>query len=223
MRAPRCLKKWSISHRLLLARARSRHALVLSFDDGPGVNLTPLVAAALARGHAKATFFLLGKRAQAQPEIVSQLAEAGHELACHTHDHLNAWRVPPHRAAADISRGYQTLAPWVPAKGHFRPPYGKLTPLSALQIRRRGARIVLWTHDSGDTADGELPRAEQVVEAVVRDGGGVVLMHDFDREGIAAGQRADYVIEVTEGLLAAARQSGLRVMTVGELFREETQ
>jgi hypothetical protein len=80
--------------------------------------------------------------------------------------------------------------------------------------------MVWWTHDSGDTKRGELPAPGCVIDRVMHDGGGVVLMHDFDREGEPAhvAARAEYVLEVTEGLLVGARRNGMSVRTVSELI-----
>lgn len=202
-----------------IARPRVQ-VLSLTFDDGPGPSLTPRVIELLGRLGARATFFLLGRRALLRPDIVDALAAAGHELACHTHDHLNAWRNAPWKVAADIDRGYEALSRWVPSNGLFRPPYGKSTPLTRWQLHRRGARVVRWTHDSRDTTHGELPRPAETIDAVMRDGGGIVLMHDFDRERDPAynAARAEYVLEVTEGLIAAARRRGISIVTLGEML-----
>lgn len=194
--------------------------LSLTYDDGPGERLTPAVADTLRKYAASATFFLLGRRAAVRPDLVDSLAADGHELACHTHDHLNAWKHWPWKVAADIDLGYETLARWVRPDGFFRPPYGKSTPLTRWQIRKRGATLVRWTHDSMDTTRGTLPRAGDVIDRVMRDGGGVVLLHDFDREGDDrySRERAEYVLEVTEGLLAGAKQRSLPVVTLGALL-----
>lgn len=200
--------------------ASSRRAICLTYDDGPGPTLTPRVLEILRRSGARATFFLLGRRAAEHPSIVDAAAAAGHELACHTHDHLNAWKCWPWRVAADIERGYESLARWVPPNGLFRPPYGKSTPFTRRQLQRRGAPVVRWTHDSRDTTHGDLPQPAEIIDAVIRDRGGVVLLHDFDRGRDEAynAARAGYVLEVTEGLLAAARSHGVQVITVGELI-----
>lgn len=202
------------------SRLRRPGMLALTYDDGPGTHLTPRVCDLLDRAGAKATFFLLGRRATQAPQLVHRLAAAGHELACHTHDHLNAWKSSPWRVNADIRRGYQTLAPWVPPSGLFRPPYGKVTPFTLLSLRRRGARVIWWTHDSMDTTHGSLPTPPSVVDRVMQDRGGVVLLHDFDRERDAAynAARAEFVLEVTRLLLDAAQHSGIRVTTVGQLI-----
>ena len=198
----------------------SEPVLVLTYDDGPGESLTPRILEQLERHHARATFFLSGKRAERSPRVVDAVMAAGHELGCHTYDHLNAWKASPWRVWSDVERGYDTLARWVPPHGVFRPPYGKWTPLTRWQLRRRGAPVVRWTHDSRDTTHGELPAPSAVIDGVMRDGGGVVLMHDFDRESDSTYRtvRADFVLEVTEGLLSRARAQGMRTMTVSELI-----
>jgi peptidoglycan-N-acetylglucosamine deacetylase len=201
-------------------RSNTGGTVLLTYDDGPGGSLTPEVMKRLDAYNAKATFFLLGKRAEACPGVADALAAAGHEMGCHTHHHLNAWKTPPWRAWADVERGYETLSPWVAADGVFRPPYGKATPLTLWQLSSRRAPIVWWTHDSGDTTHGDLPQVSDVVDGVVGDKGGVVLMHDFDRQGDPSycARRAEFVLEVTEGLLGAAKSHGWRVATVSELI-----
>ena len=198
-------------------RQHSHRLVALTYDDGPGPSLTSAVMKILHTSRAKATFFLLGRRVVQSSTLVSDLRDAGHELGCHTHDHLHAWKTWPSRITRDIDRGYETLSLWVPADGMFRPPYGKMTPWSYRAIRKRGARIGWWTVDSGDTWT-KLPEPESVVERVRRAGGGVVLMHDFDREGIDREERAAFVLRTTELLLEMAKKDGLRVCTLGEVL-----
>lgn len=72
-----------------------------------------------------------------------------------------------------------------------------------------------------DTTEGELPSSDRVVETVVRDGGGVVLLHDYDRSGDQEYNRirAAYVLEVSERLLDAALARRWRVMTMSDMLR----
>ena len=145
--------------------------------------------------------------------MVTRLREAGHELGVHTFDHGHAWRISTATAIADIDAGYEAAAPWVAPDGVFRPPHGKMTIATWRALRRRGARVCWWTVDSGDTW-AELPPVSRVVEQVRSAGGGVLLMHDFDREP----DRERFVLETTEALLQLAAREGFRVMTVSELF-----
>lgn len=198
-------------HRLRRLCVASR-SLVLTFDDGPGPELTPKVLDLLQSRGAPATFFLAGFRAAENPQIVDRIVAAGHEIGCHSHDHLNSWRTWPWRGPDDIAAGYRALARWVPPDGRFRPPHGKMTLLTWAAVRRRGAPLGWWTITAGDVED-PLPRVDRAARQAARAGGGVVLLHDFDREG----ERADFVLNATELLLDAADEHGWTVRTLSEL------
>src|SRR5947207_13507679 len=63
--------------------------VVLTFDDGPWPRNTPAVLAALAEHCTKATFFPIGKHATYHPEILRQVAAAGHTIGSHPWGHLD--------------------------------------------------------------------------------------------------------------------------------------
>ncbi len=191
---------------------RVGRGLVLTYDDGPGRRLSRGLVELLGAHGARGTFFLLGRRVVEDAETVDWVYGAGHELGVHSFDHRNAWQTPGD-AVADIEAGYAAAARWVGVDGLFRPPHGKLSYGSWRALRRRGARICWWTVDSGDTW-AELPPPERTVDAVLRAGGGVVLMHDFDRSA----EREAFVLKTTERLLEAAARESLTVLTLSALF-----
>ena len=201
---------------------RETASLVLTYDDGPGNELTPNLLQILGKADARATFFITNAGVQRAPEVIDQLQAAGHEIGCHSHGHLHAWRALPWRAVADIHAGYEVLKPWIPPTAPFRPPYGKATLPTWLTVRHQGRRIAWWTVDSGDTWTA-LPSPEVIIQRVADDGGGVVLMHDFDRTGADAAQRIEHVLAVTCGLLALAQQRGLRVVRYSDLLASDIQ
>src|SRR5215468_3510212 len=67
--------------------------VVLTFDDGPWPKNTPAVLAALASHCTKATFFPIGKHATYHPEILKQVAAAGHTIGSHTWSHATLTRM----------------------------------------------------------------------------------------------------------------------------------
>ncbi len=201
-------------HRLRSICAASG-TLVLTYDDGPGPQLTPRLLDLLDSRGAKATFFVVGARAARAPELVDRIVDAGHEVACHTYRHLNAWYTLPWRGVADVDAGYRSLARWVPDDGPFRPPHGKMTLMTWAALRRRRAPIGWWTINGGDVRN-ELPPATTAVAQAKRVGGGIVLLHDVDRTE----ERNEFVLQSTELLLDAAREHGWSVRTFGELTAE---
>ena len=193
---------------------RREHVLILTYDDGPSLVTTPQVLDLLAKMGAKATFFLLGHRVQSTPEVIRRMRDEGHELASHSQDHLNALKVSPWRSVTDVQRGFATLVQYGVDFTFFRPPYGKLNLLTWLTAIRHGVRFGWWTVVSGDTFNPR-PDPDSVVQAVERDGGGVVLMHDFDRDE----DRSNYVLDLTRRLLETAHVRGWKVCTLSEASR----
>jgi len=185
--------------------------LALTYDDGPSA-LTPQLLDLLQRRGACATFFMLGRHARQYPHIVDRVIQEGHDVGCHSNQHINAWKAMPGKAIADIDAGYERLSPWIQPNGIFRPPYGKMTLPTYWSIRRRGAPVWWWTIDSGDTHD-VLPRASQVAERLRRECGGIVLMHDSDRPQ----PRNGFVLELSASLLDVARQESLRIIPLSQL------
>lgn len=191
----------------------STRTLVLSYDDGPGEHLTPQVLELLHAHRAPATFFLTGRRAVDHPELVDAIIKRGHEVGCHTHAHLHPWRTSALRAVADIRRGYRTLARWIPPDAMFRPPYGKMTLPTWAALRRRRVPIGWWTITAGDVRHA-LPEPEEAAQRAERQGGGVVLLHDFHR----CPDRAAFVLQATRCLLEIAARRGWALRTLGDLL-----
>lgn len=186
--------------------------LALTYDDGPSAALTPQLLDLLQHRGARATFFMLGRHAQQYPQIVGRVLQEGHDVGCHSDQHLNAWKSPPWEAVADIDAGYARLSPWIPPNGMFRPPYGKMTLPTYWSIRRRGSPVWWWTIDSADTHK-VLPSVTQIANRLRTEGGGIVLMHDLDRTP----PRNDFVLELTTALLDVAQRESLQIKPLREL------
>ena len=206
-----------MARRSLERKAKEHKALVLTFDDGPGNNLTPAILNILSEYKAKATFFLLGRNIAGREAIVRQIAEHGHDICSHSYDHLHGLKTSPFRVLSDIKQGWATIdaALGIMRKKYpFRPPNGKLNIISLLYLLLRKVPIVYWSVDSGDTWR-EVPDIPRVAQLAERTGGLVSLTHDFDRKNE---NRSRYVVESVRAALAMAADKGMRVLTVSELL-----
>ena len=204
-----------LAQRDLARMCAAKRTLVLTYDDGPGAQMTPRVLDLLSDQRARASFFALGVHAAHYAAILDRALNEGHEVGNHSYAHVHPWRSAPWTSAVDMSRGFRALAPWASQHALFRPPHGKLTPVTWAAARLTDARIAWWTCDSGDSRL-ELPNMHELVAAVRRQQGGVVLMHDHHRDPVRSG----YVLELTRRLLNAAREDGMRVLPLGELLFE---
>ena len=184
-----------------LAR-RARGRLILSYDDGPWAGLTPAVLDLLRARGARASFFLIGSKVEAEPQLAARLAAEGHEVGSHSSRHPHPWRTDPVRLGLDLARGHRQLTAAGLQPTGYRPQYGKVVGTTWLWSLLRGQPLRWWTHDSGDSRGERDPAA--VVERVRASGGGVVLLHD----GVGEGARAEFVLRTTEALLDLAEEQG---------------
>jgi hypothetical protein len=90
-----------------------------------------------------------------------------------------------------------------------------MTLASWLAARSAGYKVGWWTIDSGDTHR-VLPDLKSITDKLLESQGGVILLHDFDRE---RGDRAEFVLEITERVLTVAEREGLTVMKLGDILR----
>ena len=163
----------------LPASSAERGEVALTFDDGPDAEVTPRVLDLLDEAGAQATFFCVGARARAHPNIVREIAARGHAVENHAFGHSRAmgfWGVG--HLVRDIGDAQKVLADITgQAPKFFRAPFGIRTPLTEPALARLGLRCVAWNVRSLDSVD---HRAERVVARIVRRlaPGAIVLMHD---------------------------------------------
>jgi peptidoglycan/xylan/chitin deacetylase (PgdA/CDA1 family) len=131
--------------------------VVLTFDDGPSRSTTPRVLAALANECVRATFFLVGQAAAANPKLVKQIAADGHSIGHHTWSHPNLKHTENAKAVDEIDRGIAAdemalhgKASSVPTTPFFRFPYFESTPELLDLLQSRGMVVFgadLWAGD----------------------------------------------------------------------------
>jgi peptidoglycan/xylan/chitin deacetylase (PgdA/CDA1 family) len=156
--------------------------VVLTFDDGPSRAYTRPILEALAAQCTKATFFMVGQMALADPEMVKEVARRGHTVATHTWSHANLHSLSQANAQDEIELGFSAVqqALGKPIAPFFRFPYlrdGTFT-LSHLKARQ----IATFSIDI-DSRDFETRDAPKVYERVMREVGskrkGIILFHDI--------------------------------------------
>lgn len=212
-----------VAHRQLATRnfatlCAQQRAIVLTYDDGPSAGLSPRLADLLRAHQVRATFFMIGRNAAQYAGLAQQLYREGHEIGSHTQDHHNAWKIAPWQSVPDLRAGDHNLRSLGLAPQSFRPPFGKSTPLTLLYALRRGLRLAYWTVDSRDSW-ARRPLADLLAD-LERQGGGVVLMHDFDRplRGPSPEAHPDYLLELTEALIEFAARRGFALLRFTDLF-----
>ena len=160
--------------------------VVLTFDDGPWPVNTPAVLKALADECTKGLFFSVGKHATYHPEILKQVAAAGHSVGARTwsHANLNAKKMDEQQARDEIEKGFSAvkLALGAAPSPFFRFPQLQHGPAAVAYL---GSRNVAMFSCDVDSFDFKAKDATQIINSVLtkleKSGKGIILMHDFQR------------------------------------------
>lgn len=147
--------------------------VALTFDDGPHPEFTPELLDVLDRHQAKATFFVIGMRAEACPDLVDRAAKAGHAIENHTWDHVDLTKVGRQERRRQLQRCSSLLEPY--ARGLFRPPWGYQTLWS--RIDALGHEVVAWNVHARDWLVLDPNVLTNTLEAEIGPGS-IVLLHD---------------------------------------------
>ncbi|HEY5804736.1 MAG TPA: polysaccharide deacetylase family protein [Lysobacter sp.] len=156
----------------------------LTIDDGPSDDTRAMLDLLDAR-NARATFFLVGDRAQARPELVGEISRRGHGIGQHSHTHPQArfWALPPAAMWAQIDDAQAALTTLAGAPPRwFRAVVGMANPFVAAALKRHGLARVAW---SARGFDAVLKDPAGVVARIERDlaPGAIVLLHEGARHG----------------------------------------
>jgi peptidoglycan-N-acetylglucosamine deacetylase len=194
----------------VVAGPSDARGVALTFDDGPHPVHTRKVLDALDGAGVKATFFVIGKKAEASPELVREIHERGHGVGLHSyaHDRLFSLRAPS-TIKADLSRGIAALEKILGRRPElFRPPIGHTTPAIARVADELDLCIVGWSVSGIDGFKGAIPA---LVEARVRAGlrhGAIVALHDAPERG----EHEPAGVKALPAILKAIDASGLPIV-----------
>jgi len=165
-------------NRLPLSAVAHRE-VCLTFDDGPHPEVTPRVLELLERYQAKASFFCVGERASAYPEIVREIVRRGHSVENHSHRHSHAFAFYGvsllRREVGEAQATVTAITGRAPQ--FFRAPFGFRSPLLGFVLAPMGLRYVSWTRRGLDTV---APDPAQVLGRLTSGlaAGDVLLLHD---------------------------------------------
>lgn len=188
----------------------------LTFDDGPDPSATPRILDILADHGARATFFMIGLRAEEQSDLVARAKREGHAVGNHTWDHPSLPFISRQERIDQIRRCRDALAPH--GDPLFRPPYGHQDLDSWTDADSMGYRVVTWTLSAHDWE----PKDPFEIAAGVAgwlEPGQIVLFHDglFDAPDRRCFPRTSTVAAI--GMLLDRLGGRFRFVTVPELLR----
>jgi peptidoglycan/xylan/chitin deacetylase (PgdA/CDA1 family) len=182
--------------------------VVLTFDDGPWPLNTPAVLKALADECTTGIFFPIGKHSTYYPEILKEVAAAGHTIGSHTWSHatLTSKKLTDDQRKDEIERGISAVK-WAlgdaPLSPFFRFPALQHPPEMVTYLGTRNVAIFSCDLDSFDF---KARNAQEVIDVTFRKldklGKGIILMHDFHK----------HTAEALPALLRKLKAGGYKVV-----------
>lgn len=153
--------------------------IALTFDDGPDKNYTEEILDILNEYGIKATFFVIGKNCEENPDILKRIANEGHEIGNHTYSHPHLSKLSRNSLEEEIIKTENIVEDITGVKTSlFRPPEGVYSKNIAETSYALSYRAILW---SVDTTDWKSPKADKIAQVVMDNtrSGVIILCHDY--------------------------------------------
>jgi peptidoglycan-N-acetylglucosamine deacetylase len=196
-------------------------AIALTFDDGPDPDWTSQILDILRDKQAKATFFVIGENAEANPELIDRIYNEGHEIGNHTYTHPDIADVSDQRNTLELTTTERFLESRI---GHrsllFRPPYAEdVEPETPDQVKPLVLTSSLGYYSVSmeiDPDDWQRPPVDTIVQRVLTQAaagdGNVVLLHD------SGGDRRNTLLALPK-IIDELRVRGYHFVTISQLLK----
>ena len=212
------MEYWVKNHLVINRVNTSEKAVALTFDDGPDPTTTPAVLAALAKHDVKATFFVLGQRAEANPKLLKKISTGGHELGNHSYSHKDFNKVTGSEIRSEIVRTNEIIEKLTGQKTIlFRPPGGYLSNEMIRITQEEKVKVAYWSWET-DSKDWRSSNSKHIADYVTNHvaPGQIIILHDGGKNGLITARAVDLMISQIE-------KKGYRFVTMGELMKLENQ
>ncbi|MGH9497083.1 MAG: polysaccharide deacetylase family protein [Candidatus Sulfotelmatobacter sp.] len=205
--------QWLVANR---SRVDGVRCVALTFDDGPDPVYTPKLLDLLREKDVKATFFVVGKRADQYPEVVRRAWAEGHLVGNHTWSHYPLFCfLMPRRLRAEIDRGTESIRRCCGSRPSvFRSPVGLRHPLLAYCLENAELEYISWSLRTLDTFTANSSvLARRILNKATS--GDIILLHDHLPGG------TDAMLQALPGVIDKLRERGFEFVLAGP--REEVR
>ena len=194
----------------------SESAIALTFDDGPDSATTPQVLEVLESHGARGTFFVVGKRAECNPELIKRIANAGHAIGNHSWSHISLPTVSGKERRAEIRACAKALGKY--GQRILRPPYGHQSLASRLDAFWLGHTVVAWNQHARDWKE---ISAENMIELLNKElrPGNIILLHDTLKTGKPDQDRNREQLLLAVDRFLSQHKETYKFLTVPELLK----
>lgn len=183
--------------------------VALTFDDGPTKN-SDAILSLLDEYQVKATFFLIGKDIEDQPEEARKIAEAGHQIGNHTYSHKRMVLKSPSFIKHEIEKTDDLIADIGYTKSIVvRPPYGKKLIGLPYYLNKHQRETITWNLEP-DTFFTQADEKVRYVKENIQPGS-IILMHPMY-------DATNNELQAIKEILQTLKDEGYTFVTIDELL-----
>lgn len=212
------MEYWVKNHLVITRVQTNEKTVALTFDDGPDPATTPAVLENLAKHDVKATFFVVGQRSQAHPQLLKSISAAGHELGNHSYSHPDFNRISGPEIRTEITQTNKIIEKITGQQPVlFRPPGGYLSNEMIRITQEEKVKVAYWSWET-DSKDWRNNNSKSIADYVTSHiaPGQIIILHDGGKNGLITARAVDLMI-------TQIKEKGYRFVPMGELMKLENQ
>lgn len=181
----------------------------LTFDDGPEPKVTKKILDVLELAGVKATFFVIGKKAEQYPDIINLIVGKGHTIGNHSWSHhAGIGMFSKQKLLADFNQCSQKIEEITGQKTvYLRPPFGVTNPRYENVLKNTGMKSIGWSIRSFDTSAKNEQKLLHRITSQLKPGA-IVLLHDTK----------DITLDILPALLNYCKQNNIAIKPLAELI-----
>ncbi|MDD5224541.1 MAG: lysylphosphatidylglycerol synthase domain-containing protein [bacterium] len=190
-----------------IGRLKDPRTIAFTFDDGPNGTTTLKLLDLLSELNIRATFFLVGKWVESEPEIAREIARRGHQIGNHGYSHRVLTFLSPRKVKEEVTKAQDAIFRITGVRPTlFRAPHGFKSLFLARALKPLGLTPIRWTVGVWDT---ECPPPKTIADRALRRlrGGGILLLHDGDGDRPRADREP--TLQAIRGIAAGLTARGL--------------
>lgn len=193
---------------------QDKKIIALTFDDGPDADTTLQVLDILKKHKVKATFFVIGKRAEAEKKVIKRMVDEGHVIGNHSWNHPDLMKLSQGDLNKELSQTEELIHKIAGYRmSLFRSPYGSLSRENVKQVADLGYKIIAWNVDSLDWKGLSSAEVQTNILENLRNGS-IILQHSAG----GPGEDLSGSVQALPVIIETLQKEGYKFVTVPELL-----
>ena len=194
---------------VLCSANTKKKQISITFDDGPHPELTPAIMDILKQHDIKAVFFIKGRDAAENTDILKRMDEEGHIIANHSWSHSHWFDFFPFLRVKQELDNTNLVINNITGKTPllFRPPYGVTNPPLGKAVKMLKMITIGWSIRSMDTLKRDPGKIVDRIKQRIAPGK-IVLLHDNQPQAE----------EILGRIIDAIKEKGYKIVPLDQLL-----